>query len=130
MTEVEDGVYEATIPDGTWTKLFFCRMNGATQENNWDNNNKWNQSSTFTDTNSANNCISINDGKETWSVYTPSSSGGTISADLLSVLKGDKVMFYYGDTWGKNGGKGDYKFLRTAADSGISVGNGLSLIHI
>ena len=36
-----DGIYEVTIPDGEWSNVIFCRMNGSTTENNWDN--RWNQ---------------------------------------------------------------------------------------
>ena len=35
-----DGIYECTIPSG-YTKVIFCRMNGSTSANNW--NNKWDQ---------------------------------------------------------------------------------------
>jgi len=35
----KDGVFEAYVPSG-YTTVDFCRMNGATTENNWDN--KWN----------------------------------------------------------------------------------------
>ena len=41
MTEVKPGTYQVTIPDGC-DNVIFCRMNGATTENNWGN--KWNQS--------------------------------------------------------------------------------------
>lgn len=36
-----DGIYEGAVPSGKWTGVIFCRMNGATTVNNWDN--KWNQ---------------------------------------------------------------------------------------
>ena len=39
--------YSATLPSGTWDAVIFCRMNGATTENNW--NNKWNQTADLTD---------------------------------------------------------------------------------
>ena len=37
----EFNVYECQIPEGGYTSVIFCRMNGETSENNWDN--KWNQ---------------------------------------------------------------------------------------
>ena len=41
MTDVNnDGIFECVIPSG-YSKLIFCRMNGSTTANNW--NNKWNQ---------------------------------------------------------------------------------------
>ncbi len=42
----KDGYYSVTIPDGTWPKVIFCRMNGSTTTNNW--NNKWNQTGDLT----------------------------------------------------------------------------------
>ena len=38
-----DGYYEATLPEGEWEKVIFCRMKPNAAANNW--NNKWNQSS-------------------------------------------------------------------------------------
>ena len=37
----KNGIYEAAIPNGTWSNVIFCRMNGGASANNW--NNKWNQ---------------------------------------------------------------------------------------
>ena len=42
MTAVGDGTYTVTLPEGTWEKVIFCRMDPSTTANNWDN--KWNQS--------------------------------------------------------------------------------------
>lgn len=46
MTSVETcsatPIYKADIPSG-YDKCIFCRMNGSTTTNNWDNTNKWNQ---------------------------------------------------------------------------------------
>ena len=33
--------YQAVAPSGSWEKIIFCRMNGSTAANSWDN--KWNQ---------------------------------------------------------------------------------------
>ena len=44
MTKSGDN-YTVEVPDG-YTSVIFCRMNGATSENNW--NNKWNQTSDLT----------------------------------------------------------------------------------
>ncbi len=45
MTSVGNNVYSANVPDG-YTNIIFCRMNGGTTDNNWDN--KWNQSADLT----------------------------------------------------------------------------------
>ena len=36
-----DGVYEVTVPSGSWTNVIFCRMNPGAATNDWSN--KWNQ---------------------------------------------------------------------------------------
>lgn len=36
-----DGIYEVTIPSGSWTNVIFCRMNPGNSTNSWDT--KWNQ---------------------------------------------------------------------------------------
>ena len=40
------GIYEGVIPEGTWGKLIFTRMNPSVSANNWDN--KWNQTGDLT----------------------------------------------------------------------------------
>ena len=35
-----DGIYEGAVPSGKWTGVIFCRMNGDTTENNWNNKQK------------------------------------------------------------------------------------------
>lgn len=77
MTDTDgDGTYEAAVPDGTWTGVIFCRMNGSTTENIWDN--KWNQTVDLLP-DEGTNCFTVT-GKDstentkytgTWSVYTP-----------------------------------------------------------
>ena len=72
MTDPDgDGIYECTQPDGV-TKVIFCRMNGSTTENNWDN--KWNQSADLEFASSAGNCYTVtgwNSGDGYWAAYTP-----------------------------------------------------------
>ncbi|MBQ9515341.1 MAG: hypothetical protein IJR57_04445, partial [Ruminococcus sp.] len=47
MTAASDGTYTVEVPSGkNYTSVIFCRMNGGTTENNW--NNKWNQTSDLT----------------------------------------------------------------------------------
>ena len=54
-----DGVYEATIPSGTWPNVIFCRMNPGNSTNNW--NNKWTQTGDLS-LSSSNNLYTLNDG--------------------------------------------------------------------
>ena len=100
-----DGVYRADIPSGSWSSIIFCRMNGATTENNWDN--KWNQTDDLT--------ISGNEGKGyvvadgtwdkgggSWVSYsdlggstptnpTSPSGGGTLITDKFAIVVYDTV---------------------------------------
>ena len=45
MTAQSDGCYKASIPTA-YTNIIFCRMNGSTTTNSWDN--KWNQTGDLT----------------------------------------------------------------------------------
>lgn len=68
--------YSATVPAGqSHANVIFCRMNPATSENNWDNNNKWNQTSdlTYDGTKNLYKITDWNAGE--WSIY--SGGGGT-----------------------------------------------------
>ena len=63
----DTATYDISVPDGDWTNVIFCRMDGATTENNWDN--KWNQTGDLT-WDGTNNCFTITDWSEgTWSTY-------------------------------------------------------------
>ncbi len=63
--------YQATIDD-KWPKVIFCRMNGTSTDNNWDN--KWNQSADLilADAGEGNNCYTMPGA--TWSKYTPAAT--------------------------------------------------------
>ena len=70
MSDIDgDGIYSCWVPtSGNYNNIIFCRMNGSTSANNWDN--KWNQ--TTDQTPGSYNCLQITkpwDGKATgnWS---------------------------------------------------------------
>ena len=71
----ETVLYVTTAPAGTWTNVIFCRMNPATTVNDWDQVNKWNQTSDLT-YDGTNNLYTVAegawDGSGSWSQYTPS----------------------------------------------------------
>lgn len=80
MTDTDnDGIYEADVPEGTWTGVIFCRMNGSTTDNNWDN--KWNQTVDLLPTGD-NNLFTVTDKDSndntkhtgTWSVHSTAQS--------------------------------------------------------
>ena len=44
MTDADsDGTYEVSIPNGNYTNVIFCRMNPGTNDNNFNEGVKWNQ---------------------------------------------------------------------------------------
>lgn len=72
MTQVDNGYYEVVIPEGDWKYVIFCRMNGSTTENNWDN--KYNQTNDLDIPTDGTNCYTVKDGTwdkgvGTWSTY-------------------------------------------------------------
>lgn len=68
-----DGIYEADVPNGNWTGVIFCRMNGSTTDNNW--NNKWDQTNDLFPQDDENlYTITQKSGDNfdgTWSAYSP-----------------------------------------------------------
>ena len=67
----ETFIYEVDVPAG-YTKVIFCRMNGSTTANNWDN--RWNQTGNLNIPTDGKNIFKPDDwnGKTTtWSTYTP-----------------------------------------------------------
>lgn len=60
LTSGETNIYEVTVP-GSYPNVIFCRMNGSTTENNWDN--KWNQTLDLSPV-AGKNCFVIQD--NTW----------------------------------------------------------------
>lgn len=75
LEQQADGKYKATIPSGNWSKLFFCRMNPSTTENNWNAGTKWNQSAEITSISTDVNLFTLNDkswdgANGTWSTYS------------------------------------------------------------
>lgn len=57
-----DGIYEVSYTKGTHTYVIFCRMNGGTSANNWDN--RWNQTSDLSIPTGGNNYYTVKAG--TW----------------------------------------------------------------
>ena len=70
MTDEDaDGYYACEIPGG-YPLVIFCRMNGSTTANNWDN--RWNQTGDLTVPTNGNNTYTITDGSwnaGSWSTY-------------------------------------------------------------
>lgn len=68
----EDGIYEVEIPAGGYTTVIFCRMNPATNVNDWGSNgsHKWNQTGDMTIGQEGRYCIIppyVWDGSMVWS---------------------------------------------------------------
>ena len=69
--EGETDLYSVEAPAG-YPNVIFCRMNPSATENNWDNNNKWNQTEDLTIPTDGKNLYTVKDG--TWN-----NGGGTWS---------------------------------------------------
>lgn len=104
---------KATVPAGTFTEMTLIRYNpsGSTFNPNggegWPGNNGiWNKIEGITRSDSSYNLYTVtsdklNDGK--WSKYSASDPiASSVSDDIISVLNGDKIMYYIGNTWGKD----------------------------
>lgn len=125
LIDSENSVYKATLDSSTtYTKFKFwrCSSDGSSD---WNSSNEFDTIPTgmnyFTKTsNWWNTWVPTSSDQGTWSTYGGSTGGDDPTAvtdeNLLSVLKGEKVMFYFGDNW--SSGK---KYLRTGSGSGEVV---------
>lgn len=101
LIDSENSVYKATLDSSTtYTKFKFWRYS-SDGKTDWNSSNEFDTIPTgmnyFTKTNtSAWDSWKPDSHNGTWSTYGSGSGGGTAVTDenLLSVLKGDKVMFY------------------------------------
>ena len=62
-----DGLFEAAVPEGDYSKVIFCRMNSAASELTWEEGNVWNQTSNLNVPFASDNklCYVV----ENWDVY-------------------------------------------------------------
>ena len=82
-----DGTFEVVVPPGDWANLIFCRMDGATSDNNWSN--KWHQTGDLTYTSGKNKFTVPNnlwDGAKS-SSYWSSQSPTTAQYKILGLGK-------------------------------------------
>ncbi|MGN0490000.1 hypothetical protein [Ruminococcus sp.] len=96
-----DGYYEATLPEGEWEKIIFCRMNPNSTTNGWSN--KWNQTSDL-DIPDDMNCYTVKDatwdkGGGEWSLYDPENPTEAPSTEATEgttrqVITGDPDSYY------------------------------------
>ncbi|MBQ8722561.1 MAG: chitobiase/beta-hexosaminidase C-terminal domain-containing protein [Paludibacteraceae bacterium] len=89
MTVEEDGSsYLAETPEGTWTNVIFCRMNGSNATNDWGA--KWDQTENLT-YDGTNNCYSIasssnGTGTGSWGVYAPTPTTWTVVGGSIELF--------------------------------------------
>ena len=98
-----DGYYEATLPEGEWEKIIFCRMNPGTTTNDWSKNNQWNQTLDL-DIPDDMNCYTVKDatwdkGGGEWSLYDPENPTEPPSTEATEgttkqVITGDPDSYY------------------------------------
>ena len=87
MTSIEENTtYGCAIPNGTWKYVIFCRMNGNTSTNNWEN--KWDQTNDLDIPTNGNNLYTIandawNYGGGSWSKFTNNNSNIIDLSDQL-----------------------------------------------
>ena len=99
-----DGIYQGTVPSG-YSNIIFCRMNGSTTTNSWDN--KWNQTNDLTiPTN--HNCYSIaegawDNGSGSWSTYTPAVQEDITCQITLHFANTKNWNAVYAYTWNDSG---------------------------
>ncbi|MGN0509327.1 MAG: hypothetical protein ACI4GX_08825 [Ruminococcus sp.] len=96
-----DGYYEATLPEGEWEKIIFCRMNPNSTTNGWST--KWNQTSDL-DIPDDMNCYTVKDatwdkGGGEWSLYDPENPTEPPSTEATEgttkqVIEGDPDSYY------------------------------------
>ena len=107
----ETFIYEVDVPAG-YTKVIFCRMNGSTTANNWDN--RWNQTGNLNIPTDCKNIFKPDDwnGKTTtWSTYTPPEThtftkNSTLYIDFRAITDASKI----GSNYPKAGSVGiDYR---------------------
>lgn len=104
----ENYVYTVDIYDNQTTIIFVPQENIGT----------WTGQSSNINLDGAKNCYSYKSSK--WEIYSPAPAG-TVTGDLLAVLKGEKIMFYYGDLWGSG-----TKYLRKSSSTSDNVDSGSS----
>lgn len=138
MTLDSDDIWKTTVSfNNEWsdaTGIFFATTDGGVSSGTSDYNISTAKSTlgvtAYTNTQSnvsggTNNCYVPADGTNGAAIslmtvaaakatHSGSSQGGAVTdADLIAVLNGTKVMFYYGDVWGSG-----TKYLRTGSNTG------------
>ena len=92
--------YSVTLPVGYWNTMIFCRMNGGTSANNWDN--RWNQTGDLSKPSDSNRLFTLPDtitSGGSWGSHqvtlTPSAgSNGSISPNSAQTVNiGSSVTF-------------------------------------
>ena len=97
-----DGTYEADVPEGSWNGVIFCRMDGSTSVNNWDN--KWNQTvDLFPD--DGTDCFTVIDKDQnytgSWSLYVPGDTSESTEPTTTEPSNTITVYAYNKPGWSK-----------------------------
>lgn len=131
MTNVSGNIWSATVTtESTTGKVSFFNKNESSYAQVWQAHCTLGR--TYDGTNNMfviGSSKTYNEGRQStiyggsWSTYGGSSGGDdptpVTNADLLSVLKGEKVMFYYGDLWNSS-----TKYIRTTSSTTSTLDSG------
>ena len=96
--EGENNLYKAVVPNGNWTNVIFCRMNGGTASNGWGN--KYNQTGNLT-YNGTQNWYTVKDGTwdnggGTWALYAPEAPKSYKDITITIVANATPKIHYWG----------------------------------
>lgn len=128
MSNVSGNIWSATVTDASSVgKVSFFSDDESSYDNVWSTNCTLGRTYDGTNNMFVIGSSTYHSDRESniyggsWSTYSGGSGGDTVTGDLLSVLKGEKVMFYYGDLWGSG-----EKFIRTSTSTSNNLDNGSS----
>lgn len=92
VVDAAEGIFGVVVPSGTYTSAKFLRMNTQASSGT-----SWNDSTTSSLSSTNNMCVITGWGSNKVVSYTFSEKDhSNVTGDLLSVLKGEKIMFYIG----------------------------------
>ncbi len=98
-----DGIFETTAPNGSWTGLKFVRMNPDGDIHNWDN--KWNETNDLT-YDGTNNMFTITDWNTgVWSTYNNEGGNNNPDKPTTNITNGTQLYLNPNNEWKSDGAR-------------------------